>query len=184
MMRKKLSAIIALPSLIFGLFTASAYSNTEQLAIGDTAPSFSLKDQHNQLHEINQYKGKWLILYFYPKDDTPGCTKEACNFRDDITQIKQLNASIVGISLDDQSSHAKFANKYSLPFPLLADTEASVTQSYGSLFSFLGLRYAKRHSFIIAPDKTIVKIYRDVNTDTHSQQIINDLSQLIKEENN
>ena len=180
MNRKRLTAILALPSLIISLFTGQSQADSQELTIGDLAPSFKLIDQHNTTHELKHYKNKWLILYFYPKDDTPGCTKEACHFRDDIIQIKRLNASVLGVSLDDTVSHEKFAKKFNLSFSLLADTDGRTSKAYGSLFSILGIRFAKRHSFIIDPDGHIAKIYRDVDADTHSQTIINDLTQLIK----
>jgi len=183
MARKTFTALLTLPSLLISLLTGSVHADEskadgKKLTIGSPAPEFKLKDQYNRFHQLDQYRGQWLVLYFYPKDDTPGCTKEACNFRDDIAKLKQLNATVIGISIDDQESHQKFSEKYSLQFPLLADTEATTTQAYGSLFSLLGLRFAKRHSFIIDPGGKIAKIYRDVDAETHSQEIITDLTLL------
>ncbi|HEY9050674.1 MAG TPA: peroxiredoxin, partial [Gammaproteobacteria bacterium] len=116
-----------------------------------------------------------------PKNDTPGCTKEACNFRDDIIHIKALKANVMGVSLDDSKSHEEFAKKYNLPFPLLADTEGKTADAYGALWKLGPIKFAKRHSFIIGPDGLIKKIYRDVDPKEHSQQIIADLKALIKE---
>jgi peroxiredoxin Q/BCP len=99
--------------------------------MGDPAPDFELKDQSGQLHSIEDYRGKWVALYFYPKDDTPGCTTEACEFRDNIFAFKNLNCQILGVSLDDVDSHKEFAEKYSLPFPLLADTAGTTADAYG-----------------------------------------------------
>jgi peroxiredoxin Q/BCP len=179
MSRKTLVALLTLPSLLVSFLTGAANAEFEELIVGSPAPTFKLKDQHNRLHELKQYTGKWLVLYFYPKNNTPGCTKEACNFSDDIAKLKKLNAAVLGVSIDNLESHKEFSDKYNLQFPLLADTEAITTQDYGSLLSILWLRYAKRHSFIIAPDGVIAKIYRDVDAETHSQEIIKDLTLLI-----
>jgi thioredoxin-dependent peroxiredoxin len=159
---------------MLGLHTAQA----DALKPGDPAPAFALTDQSGKPHALADYRGKWLILYFYPKDDTPGCTTEACNFRDDISRITALGANVVGVSLDDSKSHARFAEKFKLPFPLLADTGGEVARSYGSLTSLGPIKFAKRHSFIIRPDGRIAKIYRDVNPDTHSRDIQKDLKAL------
>jgi len=118
------------------------------------------------------------VLYFYPKDDTPGCTTEACQFRDDYFELKKLGAEILGVSIDNQDSHEAFAKKYSLPFPLLADTEGKVSKQYGALFGFGPMKFARRHTFIIDPQGRLAKIYRDVKPKTHSREIINDLAAL------
>ena len=169
-----------------GLFILNAFFvlNPAQakapLSEGDAAPDFSLSDQNHKPHRLDDYKGQWLVLYFYPKDDTPGCTKEACNFRDDIFKIRALNAVVLGVSLDDSKSHEEFAKKYSLPFSLLADTDGKVSEAYNALTKFGPIKFSKRHSFIIGPAGQIQKIYRSVDTDRHSQQIIDDLTALIK----
>ena len=162
------------------LLIGQANAETE-LSIGSPAPDFELKDQNFKTHTLSGYKDQWLVLYFYPKNDTPGCTKEACNFRDDIIHIKALKANVMGVSLDDSKSHEEFAKKYNLPFPLLADTEGKTADAYGALWKLGPIKFAKRHSFIIGPDGLIKKIYRDVDPKEHSQQIIVDLKALIKE---
>jgi peroxiredoxin Q/BCP len=139
------------------------------------APSFKLRDSTDQWVDLNSFKGKWLVIFFYPKDDTPGCTKEACNFRDNYSLIKSIGANIVGISLDGSSSHQKFSAKHGLPFMLLSDPNGNVTKAYGALFQFFCIRLAKRHSFIVDPSGLIRKEYRSVNPATHSDQIIKDL---------
>ena len=139
------------------------------------APSFKLRDSTDQWVDLNSFKGKWLVIFFYPKDDTPGCTKEACNFRDNYSLIKSIGANIVGISLDGSTSHQKFSAKHGLPFMLLSDPNGTVTKAYGALFQFFCIRLAKRHSFIIDPSGLIRKEYRSVNPATHSDQIIKDL---------
>lgn len=149
------------------------------LQVGDEAPSFTLNDAQGQTHYLTDYKGNYLVLYFYPKDDTPGCTKEACHFRDDMSQFEKLGAKVVGVSVDNSASHADFAKKYHLPFPLLIDTNGTVADSYHSLTDFLIIKIAKRHTFIIDPNGKIAKVYTKVDTYNHSQQIINDLKQLL-----
>ncbi|MCG8379930.1 MAG: peroxiredoxin [Proteobacteria bacterium] len=168
--------------LVFmGFFSISVVAD---IAVNDKAPAFELIDQNNELHRLSDYSGKWLVLYFYPKDDTPGCTKEACSFRDDIYKIRELKAEVIGVSTDDVESHAEFAEKYNLPFPLLADTNAIVAKSYGSAWKLGPYSLAKRHSFIINPEGKIVKIYRKVDPDKHSAEIIADLKTFQKSNTN
>ena len=142
------------------------------------APYFKLRNATNQWVDLNFFNGEWLVIFFYPKDDTPGCTKEACNFRDNYSLIKSVGANIVGISLDGSSSHQKFSAKHGLPFMLLSDPNGNVTKAYGALFQFFCIRLAKRHSFIVDPSGLIRKEYRSVNPATHSDQIIKDLKLL------
>lgn len=148
------------------------------LQIGDDAPSFTLNDAQGQTHYLSDYAGKYLVLYFYPKDDTPGCTKEACHFRDDMSQFEKLGANVVGISVDNSASHADFAKKYHLPFPLLIDANGAVADSYNSLTNFYIVKIAKRHTFLIDPAGKVAKVYTNVDTSKHSQQIIDDLKLL------
>ena len=159
-----------------GLQTAQA----DGLKPGDPAPGFALIDQAGQTRALADYRGQWLVLYFYPKDDTPGCTTEACNFRDDISALTALGVQVLGVSTDDRASHARFAEKFHLPFPLLADTDGSTARAYGALLGFGPLKFAKRHSFIVGPDGRIAKIYRDVQPATHSREIRDDLKALQK----
>jgi thioredoxin-dependent peroxiredoxin len=145
---------------------------------GAPAPAFSLADQAGKTRSLAEFRGKWLVLYFYPKDDTPGCTEQACKFRDDIFALTQLGAQVVGVSLDDSASHAEFARKYSLPFPLLADKNGVVTKSYGALPE--GSRYADRYTFLISPEGKVAKIYTSVDTSRHSAEVIEDLRKLAR----
>jgi peroxiredoxin Q/BCP len=147
--------------------------------VGQAAPDFRLSDAGGKMHLLQDYRGKWLVLYFYPKDDTPGCTKEACSFRDDMFSLEKLGAKVVGVSVDDADSHAKFAKKYSLSFPLLADVNGKVAESYGALTNLGIIKMAKRYTFLIDPQGKIAKPYLSVDTSRHSQEIINDLKQLI-----
>ncbi|HTJ96336.1 MAG TPA: peroxiredoxin, partial [Rhodocyclaceae bacterium] len=126
------------------------------------------------------YRGKWVVLYFYPKDDTPGYTTQTYHFRDDMQALTDLGAQVLGISVDDSASHAKFASKYNLPFPLLADDKGEVAKHYGT-FSDWGLfGIAKRYTFLINPQGQIAKTYLKVDTSKHSAEIISDLKHLQK----
>jgi thioredoxin-dependent peroxiredoxin len=150
----------------------------EQPAVGDAAPDFELSDQDAQLHSLEDYRDSWVVLYFYPKDETPGCTTQACEFRDNIFAFRKLNAQILGVSLDDVESHAAFAENHSLPFPLLADTEGAVAEAYGVKTRMLGMTVAKRETFLIDPEGKIAKHYAKVDPDEHSQMVIADLEAL------
>jgi peroxiredoxin Q/BCP len=173
----KIYILIALLGLGFLAFRMISVAGTLP-QVGQTAPGFKLTDANNQLHQLSDYSGKWLVLYFYPKDDTPGCTKEACHFRDDLFQLEKLGAKVVGVSVDDTDSHAKFAHKYSLPFPLLADKDGTVADSYGALTNLGIIKIAKRYTFLIDPKGKIAKTYLSVDTSRHSQEIIDDLKKL------
>jgi peroxiredoxin Q/BCP len=148
--------------------------------VGDAAPSFHLQDQKGNWHSLEQYNGKWVVLYFYPKDDTPGCTKEACGFRDNIYAFEDLGAIILGISLDDVESHEDFAEKYSLPFSLLSDAEARTAKNYGVLKKMGPLTFAKRQTFIIDPSGNIARHYDSVDAGNHSKEVLADLKDLMK----
>lgn len=171
MPKKILSGLLMLLSLL----TASA--RAEVPAVGSTAPAFSLRDQNGTLRSLSDWRGKWLVLYFYPKDDTPGCTEEACSFRDDWLQLSGLDAQVVGISIDVTASHKAFAEKYHLPFPLLADDKGEVAAKYGAVSNWLVMKLAKRYTFLIDPSGKIVKTYLSVDTSRHSAEIVADLKQ-------
>jgi peroxiredoxin Q/BCP len=147
-------------------------------AVGAPAPEFKLQDQNGKWHELRDYRGKWLALYFYPKDQTPGCTTQACEFRDNIFAFRDAGAAIVGISVDDVESHKKFSEKHSLPFPILADASKQTARSYGVLKSYLGtMELAKRDTFLIDPEGRIVKHYADVDPKGHSQIVLNEIKE-------
>ena len=169
-MKRFISIISVTALLLMGMSSLA-----EQVQMGDPAPDFELKDQSGQLHSIEDYRGKWVALYFYPKDDTPGCTTEACEFRDNIFAFKDLNCQILGVSLDDEESHKEFSEKYGLPFPLLADTAGTTADAYGVKSKFLGISVAKRQTFLIDPDGNIAKHYAKVDPDSHSQEVLADL---------
>jgi peroxiredoxin Q/BCP len=140
-----------------------------ELQVGDPAPQFSLKAQGNRNHSLSDYKGKWVVLYFYPKDDTPGCTKEACSFRDNFAKFQKLGIQVFGISVDDVESHGEFVKKFNLPFSLLADTEKKVSELYGALSS---AKYSDRMTFVIKPDQTIARVFKKVNAAVHADEVL------------
>jgi peroxiredoxin Q/BCP len=146
--------------------------------VGDPAPGFELRDQDGQLHSLEDYRDQWVVLYFYPKDDTPGCTTEACEFRDNIFAFKELNAQILGVSLDDVDSHKAFAENHGLPFPLLADADGVVSSAYGVKTRMLGISIAKRQTFVIDPEGRIARHYEKVDPDTHSAELLADLAEI------
>jgi peroxiredoxin Q/BCP len=158
------------------LLVVTAHAN--ELAPGMPAPTFALPDQDGKTHRLEDYRGHWVVLYFYPKDDTPGCTTESCNFRDDLPALRALGTQILGVSRDDTPSHAAFAAKYALPFPLLSDTQGAVAKAYGTLWSFGPIKFTKRHSFLIDPQGKLARIYRDVKPGAHSAQVMEDLKVL------
>jgi peroxiredoxin Q/BCP len=169
----------ALIAAIFG-FTSLGIAN-DQVAAGDPAPEFELPDQNSQLHSLEDYRDQWIVLYFYPKDETPGCTTEACEFRDNIFAYRDLNAQILGVSLDDVESHKAFAENHGLPFPLLADVDGQVSTAYGVKTRMFGMKVAKRQTFIIGPDGKIAKHYEKVDPAEHSKQVLADLEILASE---
>ncbi len=151
---------------------------TEALTIGAPAPEFELSDQTGQLHSLEDYRDQWVVLYFYPKDETPGCTTEACEFRDNIFEFRKINVQILGVSFDDVESHRKFAENYDLPFPLLADTEGNAAEAYGVKTKMFGMTIAKRQTFLIDPAGNLAKHYGKVNPETHSAEVLADLKTL------
>ncbi len=162
--------------LIIAILGYISYSQApNSVKAGEKAPDFRLNDQQGKPHALSDYAGKYLILYFYPKNDTPVCTEEACHFRDDTIQLNILNANVVGISIDSSESNDEFAQKYHLPFPLLADTDGTAAKAYNSLTNLFITKIAKRRTFLINPAGNIERIYTNIDVSKHSQQIINDL---------
>jgi thioredoxin-dependent peroxiredoxin len=150
----------------------------------EKAPAFNLFDQNGNRHSLEGYEGKWVVLYFYPKDDTPGCTKEACDFRDNLGALRSLGAEVLGVSADDVDSHGKFASKHNLNFPLLADAGAEIARAYGAYGTknmygriFEGII---RQTFLINPNGEIVKAWKRVSVDGHVTQV----EQTLKEARN
>lgn len=148
----------------------------QELAVGAKAPAFSLKDQDGRVVTLQGLKGKQVVLYFYPKDDTPGCTKEACGFRDSIGRITKAGAAVLGVSLDGEDSHRKFIAKYALPFPLLCDLDASVSKAYGvyKQKNMYGKKYwgIERSTFVIDPGGKVKAVFRKVKVDGHVDEVL------------
>jgi len=149
---------------------------------GDAAPDFSLPDATGNLVKLSDFRGKWVVLYFYPRDNTPGCTKEACGFRDAYEDYQSREVVVLGVSTDDAKSHTKFTTKFNLPFPLLSDTNGEMATAYESygLKKFMGKEYMgiSRNTFIIDPSGKIAKIYRKVKPEPHASELLADLDTL------
>ena len=148
-------------------------------APGAPAPAFNLQDQRGAWHRLADYRGQWVVLYFYPKDQTPGCTTQACEFRDNIFAFRKLGVALLGVSVDDVASHKEFAEKHSLPFPILADSSKQTAAAYGVLARMLGVfELAQRDTFIIDPEGRIARHYVKVDPKGHSQFVLNELKAL------
>jgi len=152
------------------------------LKVGQKAPSISLPDQNGNEHKLSNYKGEWVLIYFYPRDDTPGCTKEACGIRDNFPKFKKSKLNVLGISKDTPESHTKFIKKYKLPFVLLSDVNKKVMKVYGAWGKkqMMGRSYmgTKRISYLIDKTGKIAKIYLTVKPLVHAEQVLNDLKNL------
>ncbi len=142
---------------------------------GAPAPDFALQDGEGKLRKLADWRGQWLVLYFYPKNDTPGCTVEAQGFRDKQAEFAALGAQVAGVSLDDAASHQSFARTQRLNFPLLVDEDGKTSRSYGALTNLAIVKFAKRHTFLIDPDGRIAKVYRDVEPARHAAELLADI---------
>ncbi len=141
------------------------------LSEGITAPNFTAKDDSGHTVSLANFEGKTVVIYFYPKDDTPGCTKQACSFRDSYSEYEDKDIIVLGVSMDDATSHQAFKDKFSLPFPLIVDTDGTLAQAY----EVEGGGYAKRVTFVIDSKGVIKKVYESINTETHATDILSDL---------
>ncbi len=149
--------------------------------VGSTAPEFRLQDQTGEWRQLADYRGKWVVLYFYPKDNTPGCTTQACELRDDIFAFRRANAVVLGVSVDAVDSKANFAEEHSLPFPVLSDASTEVTKAYGALTSYPQFKLfniSRRDTFIIDPQGRVARHYPNVNPEGHSQMVLAELNRL------
>ncbi|MEG2884377.1 MAG: peroxiredoxin [Acinetobacter sp.] len=164
------------PSLSLAQNSIFSKQNTAQKEwVGQSSPDFKLQDQSGKWHTLNQYKGKWIVLYFYPKDDTAGCTQEANQFKSLYPQLLKSNAVVLGVSLDNVASHQKFSQKLGLPFPILADEKGELAGKFGIVRNFGITKIAKRESFLINPQGAIMYHYSSVNTQMHADQVLKDL---------
>ena len=167
-------AVVAVSLLLAGAAFAA-----DTPAVGSPAPAFKLQDQTGKWHSLSDYKGKWVVLYFYPKDNTPGCTTQACEFRDNIFAYREAGAVILGVSVDDVASHKAFSDEHSLPFPILADSGKETATTYGTLTTYKDMVLSKRETFIVDPEGRIAKHYAEVNPKGHSEAVLADLKQLM-----
>lgn len=158
----------------------NAFEQQQKQWVGQPAPQFKLQDQNQQWHELKQYKGKWLVLYFYPKDNSPGCTQEANQFKNLYPEFVKNDAVILGVSLDDVRSHQKFSEKLGLPFALLADHQHQLARQFGLVKNLGFTQIAKRESFLIDPNGTVVYHYTSVNTQSHAAEVLKDIQRLKK----
>jgi peroxiredoxin Q/BCP len=170
-----LVVVIVLVVLVPRLLSRSAAPSE-----GTDAPDFTLSSQDSSSVSLKDYRGKWVVLYFYPKDQTPGCSREAHNFQIDQPKYAERNAVVLGVSLDSVDSHKKFCAKEGLNFKLLADTEHKVTDSYGSLTNLGVAKFAARHTFVIDPNGKIAKVYTSVDPVKHSAEVLAELDLLQK----
>ena len=156
-----------------------------EITIGHPAPEVRLPDQEGKMHTLSDYRGQWVLLYFYPKDHTSGCTAEACSLRDHFDRLLAKKAAVLGVSIDSVESHKSFAEKYTLPFPILSDTDKETVAAYGvwrkKTSSDGEERYGTfRTSFLIDPEGKIAKIYENVNPETHTEEVLRDLDSLVR----
>jgi peroxiredoxin Q/BCP len=168
-------ALAALLAMILALWRINARIGRNRPRPGEDAPAFSLPDQNGNARTLDEFRGKWLALYFYPRDDTPGCAAQAMRFRNAMRELESLGAAVCGVSVDDSRSHAAFARKYNLPFALLADRNGEVATRYGSLLNFGVVKLARRNTFLIDPEGRIARVYVGVNPGRNAQQVIEDL---------
>jgi len=172
-------AVRWIAGLVLGLVAVAGVATAAAPAVGQLAPAFKLQDQDGKWHSLADYQGKWVAIYFYPKDDTPGCTTQACSFRDNIFAFNKEGAVILGISIDDVASHKAFAAKHGLPFALLADADKSVAKRYGVLKTYMGMmEMARRDTFLIDPQGRIARHYESVDPDGHSKVVLDDIKAL------
>ena len=168
--------VIAVLAVTIGLRSVRAGDKTP--AVGSPAPNFTLNSQDGKPVSLHDFKGKWVVLYFYPKDFTSGCTTEAHNFQRDLAQYEQKNAVILGVSMQDEDSHQKFCTKEGLSFKLLADTKQDVSTQYDSVMNLAVAKLSARHTFLIDPQGKIEKVWLDVKPDKHSEEVLAALTEL------
>ena len=176
MLKWLLVAVVLGLVLLLWRITAAAKASLPR--VNDAAPEFELPDQNGVLRSSGEFRGRWLVLYFYPKDDTPGCTEQAARFRDTMSEIEALGAAVCGVSVDDSASHAAFARKHNLPFALLADVRGGIAARYGSLVNLGVFRFARRNTFLVDPQGRIARMYLGVNPARNAGDVTRDLREL------
>jgi len=169
------TSVLSVLFLAVGLFAEDAVPQA-----GQPAPDFTLPSQDGSKISLHDFKGKWVVLYFYPKDGTPGCTIEAHNFQRDLAKYEQNNAVIVGVSVDSAGSRQEFCAKQGLTFKLLADTDKSVSRQYGSLTNLLGYKISSRNTFLVNPEGRIAKVWTGVDPGRHSVEVLAALAQIAR----
>ena len=177
-MRYLLVAIAVVVLLVVGLGVRAMRAGENAPAIGTPAPDFTLNSQEGKPVSLHEFKGKWVVLYFYPKDFTSGCTVEAHNFQRDLAQYEAKNAVIVGVSMQDENSHQQFCTKEGLSFKLLADTKSEVSSQYDSVMNMGVAKLSARHTFLIDPQGKVEKVWLDVKPANHSEEVLAALAQL------
>jgi peroxiredoxin Q/BCP len=172
--------LVLLALVLVGLYVwgVNAHIARKLPVPGSAAPGFSLPDQNGTLRTLEEFRGRWLVLYFYPRDDTPGCAEQAMRFRNTMRDFESLGATVCGVSVDDSESHAAFARKYNLPFALLADRTGEVARRYGSLRKLGPIQFARRNTFLVDPNGTIAAVYVGVNAAKNAQDVSERLRQL------
>jgi thioredoxin-dependent peroxiredoxin len=174
-------AVLVIAAIASVLAVRSARAADDAMpTVGQQAPEFSLPSQEGTPVSLNQFRGKWVVLYFYPKDMTSGCTMEAHKFQEDLPKYERDNAVILGVSVDSVASHKQFCAKDGLHFKLLSDEQKTTVEKYGSLANYMGMKIAKRNTFLIDPEGKIVKVWTGVDPSNHSSQVLAELSELEK----
>jgi thioredoxin-dependent peroxiredoxin len=176
----KIFGIVVLMGVAFAVFVGvrAMHAGDKAPAVGTAAPDFTLNSQESKPVSLHDFKGKWVVLYFYPKDFTSGCTVEAHNFQRDQAQYEAKNAAIVGVSVQDEDSHQKFCTKEGLTFKLLADTKQEVSTTYDSIMNIGVAKLSARHTFLIDPQGKVEKVWLDVKPDKHSEEVLAALTEL------
>ena len=180
-MSKILIASAAVVVVVAGVLAIRSFASDDVVPqVGQTAPSFTLPSQEGTPVSLDSYRGKWVVLYFYPKDMTPGCTREAHEFQNDLEKFKAANAVILGVSVDSVDSHKQFCAKDSLNFTLLSDADKKVVADYGSLANYMGMKMAKRNTFLIDPNGKIAKVWTGVDPAQSSSEVLTALNEMEK----
>ncbi len=176
--------LLALVVVVAILLVTRVFSRPRTLPrVGSAAPDFSLPSQQGDVVSLKDFRGSWVVLYFYPKDMTPGCTREAHNFQTDQAKYAERQAVVLGVSVDGVDSHKKFCTKEGLNFKLLADTDGRVSRAYGSLTNLGIVKFAARHTFLIDPNGRLAKVYTSVDPARHSQEVLAALDEFQKQSN-